>query len=96
MSYSFSIKAATKAEAKVEVAAFFDNQVIANQPVHARDRAAVLANASAVIDLLADDETKDIQISGNGYVSWSVTGDQSKVPLHTVAITASASHANRE
>jgi hypothetical protein len=96
MSYSFSVKAATKAEVKEAVAKYFDDQVIAHQPVHARDRAAVLANANAVIDLLGDDETKDIHISCNGYVSWAVAGEQSEVPLTVASITASAGYVNRE
>jgi diadenosine tetraphosphatase ApaH/serine/threonine PP2A family protein phosphatase len=96
MSYSFSVKAASKAGAKAAVAKYFDEQVIANQPVHARDRAAVLANAGAVIDLLADDETKDIQCSGNGYVSCPNTGDPNEVPLASASITASAGYVNRE
>jgi hypothetical protein len=96
MSYSFSVKAATKAEAKEAVAKYFDEQVIAHQPVHARDRAAVIANADAIIDLLADDETKDIHVSCNGYVSWGVHGEPAEVPLYTAAIAASASHVNRE
>jgi hypothetical protein len=90
MSYSFSVKAVTKVEAKAAVAKYFDDQVIAHQPVHARDRAAVIANADAIIDLLADDDTKDIQVSCNGYVSWS-SGDA----LYGVSVAASANNVNR-
>lgn len=96
MSYSFTVKAPTKAEAKEAVAKHFDEQVIAYQPVHARDRAAVLANASAVIDLLADDETKDIKVSCNGYVGWGASIDQSQVPLTSAQVSANAFHALRE
>lgn len=96
MSYSFSVKAATKAEAKEAVAKYFDEPVIAHQPVHTRDRAAVLANASAVIDLLADDEAKDVQVSCNGYISGNWSADSSEVRPYTVSIAASANHVNRE
>ena len=96
MSYSFQVKAATKAEAKAAVAAKFDADVITVFPVHARDREAVLANASAVIDLAADDDTKDIQVSVAGYVGWNSAEPQDVVPLTTVSITASAYLVNRE
>lgn len=96
MSYSFSVKAATKAEAKDAVAEYFDKQVVASQPVHARDRTAVLANAGAVIDLLADDETKDIYVSCNGYVTWSYTCITGEPPFSGVSITCSAGHVNPE
>jgi hypothetical protein len=95
MSYSFSIKGETKALAKQGVASEFDKIAYA-QPIHARDRAAVLANANAVIGLLADDDTKDVSVSCNGYVAWSIQGDTADVPLNSATISCSASHANRE
>jgi hypothetical protein len=97
MSYSFNIKAATKAVAKEAVAAKFDEQV-AQQPIHARDRAAVLANANTVIDLLADDDTKDVSVSCNGYLSWNGIGDftPETASIGTASVSCSASHANRE
>jgi hypothetical protein len=91
MSYSFSLRAADKSAAKAAVEAKFD-EVIASQPVHVRDKAAVLANAGAVIDLLVDDDTKDVTVSCNGYVSWN--SDQAA--LTGVAVTCSAGYANRE
>lgn len=94
MSYSFCVKTPTKDEAKTAVAKYFDERIIASQPIHARDRAAVLANVSATIDLLADDDTKDVQVSGNGYVNWTVTPDP--MPLVAVSISSSASLVTRE
>jgi len=96
MSYSFSVKAATKAAAKEAFAAKFDEAVVAHQPIHSRDRAAVLANANTTIDLLADDDSKDVMVSANGYVSWSsgLTGDDAA--FTSAAIACSAGHANRE
>jgi len=84
MSYSFSIVAATKALALVAVAAEFD-KVVASQPIHARDREAVLKNADAVVSLLADDDTKDVAVSCNGYVSWTGEGN-----LCNASVSASA------
>lgn len=94
MSYSFNVKAADKAAAKEAVAAKFDEMVVAQQPIHARDRAAVLANANTVIDLLADDDTKDVSVSCNGYVSWS-TGVEVEPQFNTASVACSASHAAR-
>lgn len=93
MSYSFSVMAADKAAAKAAVAAKFD-EMVASQPVHARDRAAVLANANAVIDLLADDDTKDVRVNFNGYVSW--TNPASEEPaFNSVAINCQAGYVDR-
>jgi SHS2 domain-containing protein len=94
MSYSFQVKAATKEAAKEAVTAKFD-EVVASQPVHARDRAAVLANANTVIDLLADDDSKDVSVSVNGFVSWS-TGTIEEAQFNTASVCCSAGHANRE
>lgn len=94
MSYSFSIKAATKDAAKAAVSEAFD-KVVEAQPIHVRDKAAALANASAAIDLLADDapEGSMISVSVNGYVSWRETlrADGSN-PLTGASIAASAAY----
>lgn len=94
MSYSFNIRAADKAAAKEAVAAKFD-EIIGQQPIHARDRAAVLSNANAVIDLLADDDTQDVSVSCNGYVSWS-SGAAETAAFNTASVACSTSHASRE
>jgi hypothetical protein len=94
MSYSISVRAATKAEAKAALAAKFDETVVATQPVHACDRAAALAAGDAFIDLLEDDASKDVAISLNGWVSYS-GGGTAPVALHSASVTASASLAPR-
>lgn len=94
MSYSFNVKAPTKAAAKEAVAAKFD-EVVTSQAVHARDRAAVLANAGAVIDLLADNDSKDIVVSCNGYVSWMSGASAEDAALTSAAVSASAGYADR-
>ena len=93
MSYSFQVKAPTKVAAKEAVAAEFE-KIVGYQPMHVRDRDAVVANASAVIDLLADDESKDVGVSCNGYLSWS-TGTVEDPKFSSVNITCYASHADR-
>ncbi|CAL77434.1 hypothetical protein BRADO3657 [Bradyrhizobium sp. ORS 278] len=94
MSYSFNIRATSKVSAKSAVAAAFDN-VVVSQPIHARDKAAALANASAVIDLLADDAPEGhlIAVSCNGYVGWRevLLADGSN-PLNAASVSAQASY----
>lgn len=94
MSYSFSVKAATKPEAKAAVAAEID-RVIGAQPIHARDKAAAIVNASAVIDLLADDVAGGhvIAVSCNGYVGWQeVLREDCSNPLISASVSAAASY----
>jgi hypothetical protein len=69
MSYSFTVRAATKLEAKAKVAAELSN-VLNLQPTHVVDIAAAQAAAYAFIDLVGDDETKDLQVAVNGSVGW--------------------------
>lgn len=95
MSYSFAISAASKAEAKASVAVEFD-KVVASQPIHARDKAAALVNAGAVIDLLADDAPGDgfvIGVSLDGYVGWrgEALADGSNL-LNAASVSASANY----
>lgn len=91
MSYSFSFQAANKAEAKKAVEAALEGMV-AQQPIHARDKAAALANASAVIDLLVDDPDLIVSVNLNGYVGWrDVLSADGSNPLATASISASAS-----
>jgi hypothetical protein len=93
MSYSFQIKAPTKSAAKEAVAAKFD-EIVTHQPIHGRDRAAVLANANTVIDLLADNDSKDVVVSCNGYVSWP-SGSIEDAQLSSASVAASASYTDR-
>jgi hypothetical protein len=73
MSYSFIASGATKKAAKKAVADEFDKMMGA-QPMHSKDRAAALANAGVVIDLLVDDDTKGISVTCNGHVTWGGPG----------------------
>lgn len=69
MSYSFGIKAANKAEALAEIEKKFD-EVTASQPCHTKDKAAALANASTVLDLLKFQEGFSVNVNMSGSVSW--------------------------
>lgn len=75
MSYSFSVTAATKAEAKEKIAEEFD-KIVVSQPVHEVDRAPAQAAAHAFVDVLADPgEDQQISVNCNGYVSWRAEGE---------------------
>lgn len=75
MSYSFTVKAKTKAEAKEKVIQEFQ-AVAKGQPVHLVDFDAVVASASAFVDMVADPEAEneEIQVSVNGSLTWKSEG----------------------
>lgn len=95
MSYSFDFTVSTKEEAKARVASELD-QVISTQPVHAKDRDAALATAVAFIDLLNDDDTKDVRVNVHGSVGWTYDpGDpsgESNPPLNNASVGVTAWH----
>ncbi len=98
MSYSFTFQAADKAQAKEKAAAEFD-KVVSSQPLHARDRDPVLAAVSAFVDLIADDESKDIYVSVSGSVGWQSTlapGGEATLPLSAASVAVAAYHTQRE
>ena len=74
MSYSFNVKGATKLGA-AQKAVEEMNKVVSGQPIHAKDKEAVLATVENVLDVLQDDPERDVSLSVNGYVSWT-EGDQ--------------------
>src|SRR4051794_14849262 len=75
MSYSLSIRAATKSAAKVAVAAKMAETAVA-QKCHARDMVPAVQAANAFIDQLADDDSKDVTVSMSGPLSggWAGSG----------------------
>lgn len=89
MSYGFKVRASTKVEAKSKVAAEFD-KVVAGQACHARDRAQAEAAAAAFIDLLDDDESKDVSVGVNGWVggTWSAGNELKTLNGAHVDVTA--------
>jgi len=89
MSYSFNVKAASKAEAKLKIAAELD-KVVASQSVHAKDRDQAQAAAHAFVDVLDDDEAKDVSVSVNGWLSGNWAGnDLASFTGACVGVTAS-------
>ena len=72
MSYSFSVRAASKAEAKTKAAAEFA-KVLESQPSHVVDLAHAATAADAFIDVLPDDDGRDVILSCSGSVGWRGT-----------------------
>jgi hypothetical protein len=96
VSYSITAAGADKGAARLAIEAKFDSDVVARQPVHSRDRQAVLANVDSVLALLADERPPgpyplEVRISVNGYMSWS--GSIETATLHAVSVSATASWA---
>jgi hypothetical protein len=74
MSYSFSVRAATKDEAIAKVGEEFE-KVVNAQPIHAKDRDAVETAAENIVAVLKNDDTRDVTVSVSGSLSWT-EGDQ--------------------
>ncbi len=69
MSYSFNTKGANKTEAIGSVKDAMAN-VVAGQPVHARDQEQAIAAADAMVSLLHDDPAKDVYVTVSGSLGW--------------------------
>lgn len=73
MSYSFTVTAPTKEEAKQKIS---DQMavVVQNQPDHKLDEVAAVAAGSAFVDLLGDvPDGHEVLVSMHGSVGWSQT-----------------------
>lgn len=93
MSYSFSVRGATKAEIIGKVAAEFD-KVVASQPVHSADRAHAQACAEAFLGFIPDDPGgQDFYISVSGSVGWN--GTLGAHVLTSAGVNVSASLVNK-
>lgn len=88
MSYSFVIRAANKDAAIIAVGAELE-KVVKNWEQHKHDAVQALNAANAQINLLADDNSKDIQVSCNGYLSIETVGGAVKITSAGVGCTAS-------
>lgn len=86
MSYSFSVRAASKAELHRLVEAELDN-VVVSQPIHAVDRARAKEAISAFINLLRDDDSMDVLVNVHGSV-WAVEAGLNTASLGVTAILA--------
>lgn len=94
MSYSFTLRAASKAAALLAVRAKLD-EVVAQQPVHQIDRQQAMQVAETMVALLPDDDTRDVSVAMNGYVSGAWSGSE-LLALSSVAIGVNAGLVQRE
>lgn len=67
MSYSFVVRAATKAEVIEKIREQFDSVEIA-QPCHVRSRPIVQAAAFAHVALLPEDDSRDVRVACHGHL----------------------------
>jgi hypothetical protein len=75
MSYSFTVSGTSKADAVAKVAAEFEH-VVAAQPVHAADKDAAVAAATAFVVLLQEPaENEFIAVNVYGSLSWQDCSD---------------------
>jgi hypothetical protein len=90
VSYSINFTVPSKAEAKARVASEMDS-IVASQPIHAKDRGPVIAIAESFIDLLRDDESKDVQVQISGYLAYDgYSFDPTNPNLTTASVSAIA------
>lgn len=93
MSYSFSVKEATK-EATIDAVYEQLNRIAERDPIHRADVHAAMTAAAAFINTLSDEPTMDIAVSMSGSVSW--TGRQGEPqPITSVGTSISVSQASR-
>lgn len=95
MSYSFNVKAATKAAARAAVAKKFDEEVVKHQPSHKRDRDSVMANLDASLALLADDDSRDVVVMMSGSLALENWDHQETCGITGVTLNCSVGYANR-
>lgn len=88
MSYSFNIRAASKAAALLAIAAKLDD-VVAQQACHQVDRAQVQQVVDVFVGMLPDDDSRDVNVSVAGYVSGSWNGAE-LVALGSVSVSVAA------
>jgi hypothetical protein len=88
MSYSHGVRAANKAEAKAAIAQKMAETAM-QQPCHAADKDQAIAAASAFIDILPDDDSKDVVVSMNGPLSGLWVGHTiERISSSAVSVTA--------
>ncbi|WP_066827605.1 hypothetical protein [Sphingomonas mali] len=91
MSYGFSVRGATVALALAAVGPKFD-EVVASQPVHAKDRDVAIATATAIADLVGEpDEGQEVSITVGGWLQWQVAVAAGEVPDAFTGASVSAS-----
>jgi hypothetical protein len=82
-------KGSTKAEAIAAVIEKMD-QVVSQQPIHAADREPAIETAKAFVNLIPEDDAKDVSVSVSGSLGWTgVYPDSHVVSNAQVSVYAS-------
>lgn len=90
MSYSFSVRAATKAQA-LALAAAEMSKVVAAQASHTTDQAAALAALEAYAAFIEDAEGFDVVLCLNGSLGWrGAWGGDDPVTITSASVGCSA------
>ena len=87
MSYSFSVRAATKAEVLTKVNAELD-KVVAAQPVHAGDRQQAYAATEAFLEIIPESDDMDLSVSVHGSLGWTEDGADKVFSSASVGVSA--------
>lgn len=88
MSYSFTVRAATKHAAKLMVRDEFI-KVVSNQLCHLRDKDQAVKVADDFIDLLTEDDTKDFVVQMHGSLTGMWSGsDVTRIEGSNVNVSA--------
>ena len=75
MSYSFNVKGDTKEHAIYQVRARM-RDIAVQQPVHDKDQLHVVATVKTFIDMLQDDDARDVFVAVNGLIGTAEGGVQ--------------------
>lgn len=95
MSYSISARGATIAAALAAIGVAFDQQVVASQPIHARDRDAALGCAEAMSKQLGECPAGyEVAVSLSGSLGWTGTAGGTGADSPDFNITAASTQAS--
>lgn len=94
MSYSFTVRGATKALALAAVQAQMQ-AVVEQSPCHQADAAQAVDTAKAYIDVLPDQDAKDVVVTLSGSLAGQWVGNDLE-RISSAGVSVSASLAGRE
>lgn len=86
MSYSFSVKGASKSEVEALVREQLAG-VVTGQPVHKADSEQAQAAVESFLRILPDDDTKDYGASVSGWLSWDLKDGKENFTGASVNVT---------
>lgn len=98
MSYSFSVRALSRAALAAAISDKLD-EVVVHQPIHSRDRGQAQAAAEAFASLVGEPpEGHDFMATVSGYLSWQHGdhADGSEIKLTGASVSVSVGHAKVE